>query len=52
MIDDYLIPILCGMGEGGYEAAIAELNQFLYDNGLQDILNEMQRQVDAWLASK
>jgi len=51
-IDAYLEPVLCGMGEGGSEAAIANLNKFLYDNGLQDILNEMQRQIDAWLASK
>ena len=51
-IDAYLNPILAGMGNGTVDEAIAELNKFLYDNGLQDILDEMQRQVDAWLASK
>lgn len=51
-IDEYLEPILCGMGEGGVDAAIANLNQFLYDAGLQDILDEMQSQIDAWMASK
>lgn len=51
-IDEYLEPILCGMGEGGTEAAIANLNEFLYDAGLQDILDEMQRQVDEWLAEQ
>ncbi len=51
-IDEYLEPILCGMGEGGTDAAIAALNDFLYDAGLQDILDEMQRQVDEWLAEQ
>jgi len=51
-IDEYLEPILCGMGEPSTEAAIASLNQFLYDAGLQEILDEMQRQVDEWLANQ
>ncbi len=51
-LDAYLNPILCGMGEGTLDEAIASLNQYLYDNGLQDILDEMQRQVDEWLAAK
>jgi putative aldouronate transport system substrate-binding protein len=51
-IDEYLEPILCGMGEGGTEAAIAALNEFLYDAGLQDILDEMQSQVNEWLENQ
>jgi len=51
-LDAYLDPILAGMGEGGVDAAIASLNDYLSVNGLQDILDEMQRQVDAWLAAK
>lgn len=51
-LDAHLEPVLCGMGEGGLDAGIASLNQYLYDNGLQDILDEMQRQVNEWLAAK
>lgn len=51
-LDAQLEPVLCGMGNGTVDEAIAELNKYLYDNGLQDILDEMQRQVDEWLASK
>ena len=51
-LDAHLEPVLCGMGEGGLDAGIASLNQYLYDNGLQEILDEMQRQVNEWLAAK
>lgn len=51
-INQYLDLILCGMCEGGYEAGIAELNRFLYDAGLQNILDEMQRQIDEWKANQ
>ena len=51
-IDEYLEPILCGMGEPSTEAAIANLNEFLYNAGLQDILDEMQRQIDEWKAEQ
>lgn len=51
-LDANLEPVLCGMGDGGVDQAIANLNQYLYDNGLQDILDEMQRQVNEWLAAK
>ena len=51
-LDAYLDPVLAGMGEGGVDAAIASLNDYLYKNGLQDILDEMQSQVNAWLAEK
>ena len=51
-INQYMDLILCGMGEGGHEAAIAELNRFLYDAGLQNILDEMQRQVNEWKANQ
>lgn len=34
------------------DAAIDEYNEKLYEAGLQDIIDEKQKQLDAWLASK
>jgi len=50
-IAEYFDPIKDGQVED-VEAAVAALNKFLYDNGLQDILDEAQKQIDAWRASK
>lgn len=49
-IDEFLDPIVDGQAED-VDAAVAALNKFLYDNGLQDILDEAQRQLDAWRAN-
>jgi putative aldouronate transport system substrate-binding protein len=34
------------------ESGIAEFNDALYDAGLQDVIDEKQRQLDAWLAGR
>ena len=52
ILPEHLNSILCGMAEGSVEDAIAAMNAALYQAGLQTVLDEMQRQVDAWKASK
>lgn len=49
-ISELLEPITDGQVED-VEAAIAELNAFLADNGLADIQAEAQSQLDAWLGN-
>lgn len=52
ILPEHLNSILCGMVDGTVEDAIAAMNAALYQAGLQTVLDEMQRQVDAWKASK
>jgi putative aldouronate transport system substrate-binding protein len=39
-------------GSVDVEPTLTEFNQKLYDAGLQDVLNAVQEQLDAWLAAK
>jgi putative aldouronate transport system substrate-binding protein len=52
ILPEHLNSILCGMVDGTVEDAIAAMNAALYQAGLQTVLDEMQRQVDAWKATK
>lgn len=48
-INQYMAALFMGAGtEADYEACI----DLLYDNGLQTYLDEMQKQIDEWLAQK
>lgn len=49
--DGLIRSIMCGMA-GDPDAAIAKLNAELYAAGLQQVLDDMQSQVDAWKASQ
>ncbi|MBQ8814775.1 MAG: DUF3502 domain-containing protein [Lachnospiraceae bacterium] len=48
---EYVNMLACGVVED-VEATIAEMNQKMYDNGLQTIIDEAQKQLDAWWAAK
>ncbi|MBQ6997995.1 MAG: ABC transporter substrate-binding protein [Oscillospiraceae bacterium] len=52
VLPEHLNSILCGMATGTVEDAVTAMNNALYQAGLQTVLDEMQRQVDAWKASK
>ena len=47
VLDQYIAPICTGSVEP--ETAIAEMNEALYNAGLQTIIDEKQAQLDAWL---
>ena len=49
--DGLIRSIMCGMA-GDPDVAIAKLNADLYAAGLQQVLDDMQSQVDAWKASQ
>lgn len=38
-------------GEVDIDSTVEEFNKQLYNAGLQDIINEKQTQLDAWLAA-
>lgn len=48
--DEYLITVTSGSVDP--ETAIAEFNEKLYAAGLQDVIDEKQAQLDAWLAEQ
>ena len=50
VMDEYIASICTGSVDP--EPAIEEMNQALYDSGLQDIIDAKQEQLDAWLAEK
>ncbi len=50
VLDEYLPPITTGSVDP--ETAVAEMNQALYDAGLQTVMDEKQRQLDEWAAAQ
>ena len=50
VLDEYLPPITTGSVDP--EEAVAEMNQALYDAGLQTVMDEKQRQLDEWAAAQ
>jgi len=48
---EYVNMLTCGV-VNDVEATIAEMNKKMYDNGLQKIIDEAQKQLDAWWAAK
>lgn len=50
VLDEYLPPLTTGSVDP--EQGIAEMNQALYDAGLQTVMDEKQRQLDEWAASQ
>ena len=47
VMDEYIAPICTGSVDP--DTAIAEMNEALYDAGLQEIIDAKQAQLDAWL---
>lgn len=50
VVSQFYTPIM--YGEVDIESSLAEFNKQLYAAGLQDIMTEKQKQLDAWLAAK
>ena len=50
VVAQYYTPLM--YGEVDIDSTLEEFNKQLYAAGLQDIIDEKQAQLDAWLASK
>ena len=50
VVAQYYMPLM--YGEVDIDSSLEEFNKQLYAAGLQDIIDEKQAQLDAWLASK